>query len=163
MKLRVGQVVEVTVASVQIFGVFCQYDGDTDLLVLIPEISWTASFCSCQQIADVGDSITVKILAIDESSGKIAGSIRQRFPDPWKTDALTVGKSYAANVVRHVESADRCNNGPAYLLEIIPGSFVMLCTSGTDARFAPGDTCNVTITTSNPDAHAVAISLANAG
>ena len=142
------------------YGLFCEYDGDTELLVLIPEISWTASFCSCDQIADVGDSITVKILAVDESSGKIAGSIRHRFPDPWNTDALDVGRTYAATVIRHVETADRCDGGPAYLLEIIPGAFVMLCTSGSD--LVPGDVCDVTIATSNPDAHAVSISRVNA-
>lgn len=161
MKLHAGQVVDVIVKSAQTYGLFCEYDGDTELLVLIPEISWTASFCSCDQIADVGDSITVKILAVDEASGKIAGSIRHRFPDPWSTDALDVGRTYTATVIRHVETADRCDNGPAYLMEIIPGSFVMLCTSDSD--LVPGDVCDVTITTSNPDAHAVSVSRANAG
>ena len=161
MKLHAGQVVDVIVISVQTYGLFCEYDGDTELLVLIPEISWTASFCSCDQIADVGDSITVKILAVDESSGKIAGSIRQRFPDPWNTDALDVGRTYAATIIRPVEMADRCNDGPAYLLEIVPGAFVMLCTSDSD--LVPGDVCNVTITISNPDVHSVAISRVNAG
>ena len=161
MKLHEGQVVDVIVTSVQVFGLFCQYDGDTDLLVLIPEISWTASFCSCKQIADVGDSITVRILAVDESSGKIAGSIRQRHPDPWKTDALNAGQSYTANVLRHVETADRCDGGPAYLLEIVPGAYAMLCTSESD--LVAGDTCDVTIVESKPDAHAITITRANAG
>ena len=161
MKLSAGQVVNVIVKSVQTYGLFCEFDGDTELLVLIPEISWTASFCSCDQTADVGDSITVKILAVDDSSGKIAGSIRHRFPDPWGTDALDVGRTYAATVIRHVETADRCNHGPAYLVEIIPGAFAMLCTSASDLM--PGDACDVTITESNPDKHAVTISRVNAG
>ena len=160
MKLRADQVVDVTVKSVQVYGLFCEYDDDTDLLVLIPEVSWTASFCSCEQIADVGDSLTVKILAVDESSGKIAGSIRRRFPDPWPTDALNVGRKHTATVIRRVESADRCGGGPAYLLELIPGAYVMLCIS--DANMERGDLCDVTITVSNPKAHAVEISLANA-
>ena len=161
MKLQTDQIVDVTVTSVQVFGLFCQYDGDTDLLVLIPEISWTASFCSCEQIADVGDTVTVKIIAIDESSGKIAGSMRQRFPDPWKTDTLDAGQSHTANVVRHVKSADRCDDGPAFLLEIVPGALVMLCTS--QLELVAGDTCDVTIVESKPDAHAIKVKHASAG
>ena len=161
MKLHTGQVVDVTVTSVQVYGLFCRYDGDTDLLVRIPEISWTASFCSCDQIAKTGDSVTVKILAVDESSGRISGSIRQRFSDPWKTDALDVGQTYAATVIRHVESADRCDDGPAYLLEIAPGAFAMLCTCESD--LVVGKTCDVTITESKAEVRAIAITRANAG
>lgn len=161
MKLHAGQVVDVMVKSVKTYGLFCEYDGDTELLVLIPEISWTASFCSCDQIADVGDSITVKILAVDEASGKVAGSIRRRFPDPWQTNVLDVGRTHSATVVRYVETADRCDDGPAYLLELVPGAFAMLC--GADSDLVIGDLCNVTITRSNPDARAVAISRVDSG
>ena len=161
MKLHAGQVVDVIVTSVQVFGLFCQYDGDTDLLVLIPEISWTASFCSCEQIADVGETITVVILRIDEPSGKISASIKQRFDNPWDSDALDVGKTHTANVIRHVPTADRCDDGPAYLLEIVPGAFAMLCTPGSD--MVAGDSCDVTIATSNRDAIAITIERANAG
>ena len=155
MKLHSGKIVDVVVTSVQVFGLFCRYDGDTDLLVLIPEISWTASFCSCKQIADVGDTITVVILRVDEPTGKVSASIKQRFKNPWNSDALDVGKTYTANVIRHVQIADRCDCGPAYLLEIVPGAFAMLCTS--ESIMVPGDTCDVTITKSNPDAKAITI------
>ena len=161
MKLHAGQVVDVTVTSVQVFGLFCQYDGDTELLVLIPEISWTASFCSCEQIADVGDSITVLILRVDEPTGKISASMKQRFDNPWDSGALAVGQTHNANVIRHVTTADRCDDGPAYLLEITPGAFAMLCTCESD--LVVGDSCDVTITESKPDVRAIAITRANAG
>ena len=160
MNLQIDQIVDVTVKSVQVFGLFCTYEGDAELVVLIPEISWTASFCSCEQIADVGDLITVKILNIDDPSGEIAASIRHRFPDPWKTDLLNVGQSHSAKIVRHVENADRCDDGPGYLLELVPGAFVMLCTTKT--ALVPGNTYDVTITESNPGAHAIAVSPVNA-
>jgi len=116
---------------------------------------------SCEQVAAVGELITVKILDIDESSGRIAGSIRQKFPNPWGTDALEVGQSYSATVLRFVECADRCNNGPAYLLEIIPVALVMLCTTETESDIVPGGMCNVRNIASNPSARAVTISHVN--
>ena len=159
MTLQIGQTVDVIVKSVRTYGLFCVHDENTELLVLIPETSWTASYCSCEQFADVGDHITVKILHIEEDTGKIAASVRHRFPDPWATDTFQPGRSFTATVARHVDSADRCGNGPGCLLELVPGAFVMLCTPGYD--LTPGDTCDVTITDVKPDAHAVSVSLAN--
>lgn len=154
-----GQTVDVIVKSVQTYGLFCAYDEHTELLVLTPETSWTASYCSCDQFADVGDLITVKILHIDNDRGKIAASVRHRFPDPWATDSLQIDRRYAAKIVRNVQSADRCNGGTGHLLELVPGAFVMLCAS--NSHLVPGDTCDVIITDSNPDSHAVKISLVN--
>jgi len=159
LKLHVGQVVDVTVKSVQVFGLFCQYDCDTELLVLIPEVSWIASFCSCEQIADVGDSITVVILRVDEPSGKISASIKKRFNNPWGSGALDIGQTHNASVMRRVTKADRCDDGPAYLLEIIPGAYAMLCTS--DTSMVAGDSCKVTIVNSNPVAQSIAITRVN--
>ncbi|TWU19218.1 General stress protein 13 [Allorhodopirellula heiligendammensis] len=156
---HVGQIVDVTVTSVQTYGIFCADDDHTQVLVLIPELSWTASFCSCKQFANVGDSITVKILHIDDESGKIVASIRQIFANPWATDAFREGRRYTAKVIRHVQSADRCNNSSGYLLELVPGAFVMLCAS--DLALVPGDACGVEITRVLPDARAVTVTLTN--
>lgn len=156
LTLHVGQTVDVTVSSIKAYGLFCVYKEDTELLVLIPETTWIASFCSCEQFADVGDVITVTILHIAKDSGKIAASVRHRFPDPWTTGALQVGSKHAARVVRYVKSADRCSDGPGYLLELVPGAFVILCASKSE--LVPGDTCDVTITDSSPDDRAVRVS-----
>lgn len=77
-------------------------------MVQTPEILWTASFCSSKQIDDVGDSIIDKILAVDDSPCKIAGSIRQRHPDSWKTDALNPG-----NIIRG-KCSSTCRNGRSF-------------------------------------------------
>ena len=48
--LATGQIVDVEVRSVAVFGLFCRGE-EQEVLVLIPETSWVASFCSCQQFA----------------------------------------------------------------------------------------------------------------
>jgi predicted RNA-binding protein with RPS1 domain len=128
--LATGQVVEVEVCTVAVFGVFCRYE-EQEILVLIPEISWIASFCACHQFAKPGDRLTVKIIHADVATGKIAGSIKALHPDPWTNDALAPGTDHLARVVRYVEKADRCNDGPGYLIELMPGAYVMLCANGS--------------------------------
>lgn len=155
--LKVADIVTVVVTSPQVFGVFCRYESQ-DLLVLIPETSWIASFNSCHQFAQAGDRLTVRIQSIDTISGKIAASVRHVFSDPWETDQLAVGSTHLATVVRFVESADRCDNEPAYLLELLPGAYTMLCADGLS--LAAGQEIAVTIAASDPQRHAVGLKLA---
>src|SRR5258708_1608405 len=143
--LAAGQVVEVEVRTVAVFGLFCR-QGEQDLLVLIPETSWVASFCSCEQFAAPGDRFTVKVLHADAGSGKVSASIKAMHPDPWPGGLLAPGTEHQASVVRFVESADRCG-GPGYLLELLPGTYVMLC--GGMPPLEVGQTCAVTVVESD--------------
>jgi ribosomal protein S1 len=127
--LEIGDVVEVEVRTVAVFGVFCRH-GEQEVLVLIPEISWVASFCSCEQFVDPGDRLTVKIIHVDMRTGKVSASIKALYPDPWTGGELAPDVEHRARVVRHVEKADRCTDGPGYLIEMIPGTYVMLCANG---------------------------------
>lgn len=123
--LDVGATVTAEVTSPQVFGLFCRH-ASNEMLVVIPETSWIASFNSCLQFAEVGDLLTVKILNIDIPTGKIAASIRALHPNPWEAGKITIGASYEARVVRFVESADRCNDKSAYLIELFPGAYAMI-------------------------------------
>jgi predicted RNA-binding protein with RPS1 domain len=127
--LAIGDVVDVEVQTVAVFGVFCRY-GEQEVLVLIPETSWVASFCSCEQFAKPGDRLTVKIIGVDAQKGKIAASIKALQPDPWTSGELAPGTEHRGRVVRYVEKADRCMDGPGFLIEMIPGAYVMLCANG---------------------------------
>ena len=115
--LAAGQIIEVKVQAVAVFGLFCRHE-EQDVLVLIPEISWIASFDSCQQVAEPGDRLTVKVIHVDSDTGKVSASIKQLYPDPWTDGSLAPGTEYQARVVRFVEKADRCKGGPGYLLEL---------------------------------------------
>jgi predicted RNA-binding protein with RPS1 domain len=124
--LVAGQVVEVEVRTVAVFGVFCAH-GEQELLVLIPEMSSVAYFNSCHQFAEPGDRLTVKVIHVDPATGKAAASVRALYPDPWPAGLLAPGSEHQARVVRYVEKADRCADAPGYLLELLPGAYVMLC------------------------------------
>ena len=152
--LAVGNVVEVEVTSVKVFGAFCRHDS-THLLVLIPETSWIASFNSCTQFAAVGDRLTVKINHIHEPSSTITGSVKALHPDPWPTNLLAAGSRHDARIVRYVDRADRCNDQPAYLIELVPGAYTMLPADGLDLQ--PDDKIAVTIESSNVERHAVVV------
>jgi predicted RNA-binding protein with RPS1 domain len=156
--LKVGDVVDAEVTNVQVFGIFCRH-GQEDMLVVIPETSWIASFCSCNQFAQPGDTLKVKVLHIDTGSGRIAATIKGRHSDPWETDQLNVGCRYDALVIRHVDKSDRCSDQPACLLELLPGAFTMLCDATKTLR--RGDYAAVMITSSNPGKRAVQITLVN--
>src|SRR5437868_4090530 len=120
--LATGQIIEVEVHTVAVFGLFCWYYGQ-EVLVLIPETSWVASFNSCDQFAAPGDRLFVKVLHVDVASGKVAASVIAVHPDPWPGGLLAPGTEHQARVVRFVESADRCGGGPGYLLELVPGAY----------------------------------------
>ncbi|MEM6433955.1 MAG: S1 RNA-binding domain-containing protein [Cyanobacteria bacterium P01_D01_bin.115] len=158
--VAVGDVVDATVTAVRVFGVFCRHESQ-DMLVLIPETSWIASFNSCEQFATPGDTLTIKIKHIDHVSGKISATIKGHHSDPWQTDQLDVGKQYSARVVRYVETSDRCENQPAYLIELLPGAYTMLCANGISLQ--PDDRVSVTIQSSDSLNHGVAVTRSEPG
>lgn len=115
-----GQVVEVEVQTVAVFGAFCR-SQDREVLLLIPETSWVASYCSCDQFTGPGDRHTVRILNVDPNSGQASATIRGLHPDPWADGSLAPGWEHLARVVRRVEAADRSGGRPGVLLELVPG------------------------------------------
>jgi hypothetical protein len=154
-----GQVVEVEVRRVAVFGAFCEYDGQ-ELLLLLPETSWVASYCSCDQFAAPGDRLTVKVLCVDATTEQASATVRGLYPDPWADGSLIPGSEYWARVVRYVTAADRCNGQPGYLLEILPGVYVMLCAA--TFKLERGQRVWVTIRTSEFGKRAVTIGLSEA-
>jgi ribosomal protein S1 len=151
--LATGQIVEVEVQSVAVFGLFCRHDGQ-EVLVLIPETSWAASFCSCHQFAAPGDRLTVKVIHVDADSGKVSASVKAVHPDPWSGGLLAPGTEHRARVVRFVESADRCGGGAGFLLELVAGAFVMLCGG---PPLEKGQTITVTVVESDFSKRAVRV------
>jgi predicted RNA-binding protein with RPS1 domain len=158
--LRIGDVVVAEVTNVQVFGIFCKH-GTQELLVRIPEVSWIASFNSCLQVACPGDHLTVKIIHIDEASLEIAATIKGLFPDPWQTDQLQIGTTHTATVVRYVDKSDRCGNNSAYMLQLLPGSFVMM--GAKDLLLQIGQNLYVTISDSQPHTNSVRVVPASQG
>jgi hypothetical protein len=154
--LAAGDILDVEVQTVAVFGLFCRA-GEQEVLVLTPETSWVASYCSCQQFAAPGDRFRVRVLHADAESGKVSASIKALHPDPWPAGLLAPGSVHQARAVRPIESADRCGGGPGYLLELLPGAYVVLC---GELPFASSQTFPVRVVTSDFSKRAVRVALA---
>jgi hypothetical protein len=161
MPLTAGEVVQATVTAVRTFGIFFDCRGH-EVLVLIPETSWTACYASCDQIAQPGDQFPVKILRPVDGREQYVGSMKAAFPDsdPWSGGwELRAGQTLQVRVVRRVEHADRCNGGPGYLLELRPAAYAMFCAADL-TRLAVGDTCDVVVTAVNATGRFLRVELA---
>lgn len=153
--VTVGDILDVEVQSVTTFGLYCRA-GHEDVLVLIPETSWIASYCSCHQFAEPGDRFRVQVLHTDAMSGKVSASIKALYPDPWPAGWLEVGTEHRARVVRFIESSDRCDGRPATLLELFPGAYAVLC---GESKVPRGRSCTVTVVASDFSKRAVRVAL----
>ncbi len=80
VELEVGQVISGTVVRVAEFGAFVDIGG-IDGLLPVSEISWQRINHPKEKLS-VGDTISVKVLKIDEA-GKISLSLKRLEQDPW--------------------------------------------------------------------------------
>jgi hypothetical protein len=151
-----GDILDVEVQTVAVFGLFC-CAGEQQVLVLIPETSWVASYCSCEQFAAPGDRFRVQVLHVDAESGKVTASITALHPNPWPSGQLAPGTIHQARVVRPIENADRCGGGPGHLLELLPGVYVVLC---GELPLTSGQRCPVKVVESDFSKRAVQVALA---
>ena len=95
-----------------------------------------------------------------EEKKQYAISIRSLYQNPWENDSFKVGSIYQSFIRHKVNDADRLDYNSGYLVEIIPGSFVMLDPDGE--RFKENDVCEVIITHKDEQKHALKIKLAKA-
>lgn len=87
MKQREGTAVEGTVTGIVKFGAFVDLGG-IEGLVHISEVAWHQVDNVSDYLA-TGDSIAVKILAVDEENGRISLSHKALLPSPWDEFAQT--------------------------------------------------------------------------
>jgi len=90
-----GAVLKGRVASVLDFGAFVDLGGGIQGLLHVSEMSWSRTTTPGEMVAH-GDPITVKVLRVDEGTGKISLGLKQLQDDPWST----VGATYAVGQVR---------------------------------------------------------------
>ena len=88
--VKVGDTVEAKITGVVPFGAFAKFvvekDGekqDIEGLIHISEIAWE-KVEDTQQYLKTNDTVKVKIIGIDEKSGKLTLSLKQLLPDPWE-------------------------------------------------------------------------------
>jgi small subunit ribosomal protein S1 len=91
-----GAVLAGRVVSVRDFGAFVDLGGGIQGLLHVSEMSYSRATTPGEMVAS-GDPITVKVLRVDEGTGKISLGLKQLQDDPWST----VGATYAVGQVRH--------------------------------------------------------------
>lgn len=96
--VKVGNVLDGTVTGVLSFGAFVAVPVGTgesavtvEGLVHISEISWE-KVEDIHKYLKVGDKVQVKVMGVEEGTGKLNLSIKQLLPDPWSL----VAEKYAA-------------------------------------------------------------------
>lgn len=90
-----GAVLNGRVTSVLEFGAFVDLGGGIQGLLHVSEMSWSR-VTTAGSVVSQGDEITVKVLRVDEATGKISLGLKQLLNDPW----TTVATGYAVGQVR---------------------------------------------------------------
>jgi len=99
-----GAVVSGRVVSVRDFGAFVDLGGGIQGLLHVSEMGWSR-VTDVNSVVKPGDVVTVKVLRVDEATGKIALGLRQLMADPWETigDRYQVGQVATGRVTRHTD------------------------------------------------------------
>lgn len=99
-----GAVLTGRVASVPDFGAFVDLGGGIQGLLHVSEMSW-GRVSNPNDIVTPGDTITVKVLRVDEATQRIALGLKQLQDDPWTTAAATyaVGQVRTGRITRVAE------------------------------------------------------------
>jgi small subunit ribosomal protein S1 len=99
-----GAVLPGRVAAVTDFGAFVDVGGGIQGLLHVSDMSWSRTITPGAVVA-AGDQITVKVLRVDEGTGKISLGLKQLQDDPWSTVATTyqVGQVRTGRVTRVAE------------------------------------------------------------
>jgi predicted RNA-binding protein with RPS1 domain len=82
---EVGDSVEGVVKSITDFGAFLDVGG-VDALLHVSQMAWQ-HVRHPSQIVQVGAKLTVRVLELDESNGRVSVGLKQLTPDPWLTAA----------------------------------------------------------------------------
>lgn len=98
--LHVDDIVEGTVMRFTDYGAFVDLGG-IDGLLHISEISW-GKLKHPQEVLQIGDTVKVKILSMNEEKGKISLGLKQTIPEPWSVidEKYEVGQVVSGKVVQ---------------------------------------------------------------
>ena len=97
----VGAVLTGRVVSVRDFGAFVDLGGGIQGLLHVSDMSWSRVATPGEVVA-AGDQVPVKVLRVDEGTGRISLGLKQLQDDPWSTVSTTyqVGQVRTARVTR---------------------------------------------------------------
>jgi ribosomal protein S1 len=161
--VKVGEIYEGVVSGVMHFGLFITVEvpvadskevGHVEGLVHISEISWE-KVNNPKDYHKMGDRIKVKVLGVDEQTGKLNLSMKQLSDDPWKVIAekYPVGTTFEGTVSR-VESF-------GVFVNVEPGVDGLIHTSklSPDMTYKKGEKVTVTVESVDPDQRRMSLSV----
>ncbi|KAB2492229.1 S1 domain-containing post-transcriptional regulator GSP13 [Priestia endophytica] len=103
-KFTVGSVIDGKVTGIQPYGAFVALDEETQGLVHISEV--THGFVKdINEHLKVGQEVPVKVISVDEKSGKLGLSIRATQPEPEVKEEPKKKRPQAAAAAQPVENA----------------------------------------------------------
>ena len=99
-----GAVLSGRVVSVLDYGAFVDLGGGIQGLLHVSDMSWSR-VPSARAVVAAGEDITVKVLRVDEATGKISLGSKQLLDDPWSTAStrFEVGQVRTGRVTRVAE------------------------------------------------------------
>lgn len=160
--IPVDTTVEATITGVAPFGAFAKFavekDGvkhEVEGLVHISEIAWE-KVDDPNQYLKAGDTIKVKVVGVDEKTGKVTLSVKQLLPDPWEhvLDMFEKDSQVKGKVTR--------TSPYGIFVELTPGVegliHISKVTPGTEPKVGEEITCLVEDV--KPDARKISLSMA---
>ena len=136
--IKIGDTVEGIVTGIMPFGVFVDLTG-VEGLVHISEIAWE-KVSHPSDYFNVGETIQVMVLGVDEKTKKLALSVKRLTPNPWETveDKYPVGTKIKGKVSKVVPFGA--------FVTIEKGLDGLIHISETEGPLKPGDTVEAVIT-----------------
>ena len=99
-KYPVNATIKGTIVNVMSYGAFVKLEDGIEGLVHISEMSWTKRISHPSELVQIGDSIDVVVLRIDEQKQEISLGMKQTQDNPWEkvADKYPTGKLITGRV-----------------------------------------------------------------
>ncbi len=85
-KYPVEQIVTGKVRNLTNYGAFIELEEGIDGLLHVSDMSWTRKISHPSEMLEKGQSVTCKVLSVDQERRRIALGLKQLDNDPWATD-----------------------------------------------------------------------------
>jgi small subunit ribosomal protein S1 len=158
--LEPGHLVSGKVTNITDFGVFVDLGG-VEGLIHISELSWGRVKNAADHVT-IGDTVQVKVLQINEQSGRIALSLKRLQPNPWESVAQRyhLGEQTSAMItsVAHYGAFARLEEGIEGLIHVSSLSKFFMTQNPQDS-ITPGTAVTVKILHIDTDRHRLGLGL----
>jgi len=160
--IAVGAVMTGRVVSVRDFGAFVDLGGGVQGLLHVSEMAW-ARVADTGDVVKPGDTITVKVLRLDEGKQKISLGLKQLTVDPWDAvqEKYAVGQLHAGRVTRVTEFGAFVELEPGVEALAHASTFAPAGRSSNwAAAVAPGTAATFEIVSVDPERKRIGVKLA---